>query len=244
MEINKGNIINEIKISEMPNNQGVKITLNSGIYIEPYVPFEKDDVCVCLPGFTTEDAKSNGIGAGSGYKENFIFKIYRTSNKKSHSSEKYLQIHWPADTGNGIYERGIRRATLEEENAFYAGITNLNDIPTKKLFKISYVSTSGEIKKEEVFAFIESEAVATLKDLKSINYIMSDSSVTERDFVDPQPVVIMERPQVVYTEKTQFDVVVINSGPAKLGVVKLVKEVVAAMKALQARIKALENKEK
>jgi len=181
---------------------------------EKKITFEIGEAVVCIPGFVKGDNDKNP--GGSGYAIGRLFEVDRISNNKQTDKTDY--VYWEKENGKGVFGRALRLATIPEIEALKKGIKNINDIPEKKLFKISYISTLDKIQKIEIFAFIESDAIASIKDLKSVNYIMSDSSVTEDDFVEP---VIMEHP---YVHKEKYDVIVVNSGPAKLGVVKLVKD--------------------
>lgn len=177
------------------------------------------DIAVCLPGFTGLDGIiKDPLYGGAGYVDGMMAQIKESNDGSNIRDYGDVFVHWSFYNGGGVYARALRHATKNEILAFNLGIRNIYNIQQqdKTSFKISYITTSGEIKKEEVFAFTESEAVGELKDLKTVNYIMSDD--------DAEPVVIMERPQAVFSEKTLFDVVVVDAGPAKLGLVKLVKE--------------------
>jgi hypothetical protein len=150
--------------------QGVKSIFVSSEEI--YIPLKKGDIVVCLPWFLKDGNEGDSTHGGAGYEEGKIFKIGKTTNIEQKEQKEH--VHWPEnDVSKGIYEKALRHATKTESHAFVIGIKNISKVPSKKNFKISYVDIIGKMKKTEVEAFSELEAVSTLKDMKSVNYIMT-----------------------------------------------------------------------
>ncbi len=129
-----------------------------------------NDIAVCLPGFKGGGGSHHEpLYGGSGYVEGLINKISETNLEQSS-----IFIHWEFLNDHGVYARALRRATAEEIIAYNNGITNIHDIPTNNIFKISYLSIDNKIKIEKIEAKSETEALSTLKDLKSVNYVMAE----------------------------------------------------------------------
>lgn len=78
--------------------------------------YSKDEIIVCLPGFTTSDTGTDK--GGSGYKEGKICKV-----SDSNSSD----IVWPRE-GNGIYIQATRKALDHEIQAYDEGIRSIVDL--------------------------------------------------------------------------------------------------------------------
>ncbi len=129
-----------------------------------------NDIAVCLPGFKGgHGSHHEPLYGGSGYVDGLINRIFETNIEKSSTF-----IHWKFLNDHGVYARALRRATEEEITAFNSGITNIHDIPSNNIFKISYLSIDDKIKVEKIEAKSEDEALLTLKDLKSVNYVMAE----------------------------------------------------------------------
>ena len=126
------------------------------------------DIIVCMPGFTGgSGSQADQKYGGAGYVDGQMLK-----SKDSSDGTKPLEVHWGFKDGAGVFARALRLATEEEIEGFHWGFTNIYQF-SKYSFTISYLSKTGEIKKLIIEAVNESEALKTIKDLQSINYIMS-----------------------------------------------------------------------
>ena len=90
--------------------------------------------------------------------------------KETNSFRENNFVHW-TNGGGGIFAKALRPANPEEKEAFSFKITNILNL--KKLFKISYTSINGTLNKAELEAHTEEEAINSIKDLKTINYVIS-----------------------------------------------------------------------
>ena len=137
----------------------------------------RGDIIVCAYGFYGNDNKNHPSKfeyGGTGYVEGLMRSSREDSNGKNPTD-----VHWGFYNDCGVYNRSLRLATKEEIIAFEKGITNIHDIVVLLSLTISYMSLDGELKKQTVEASSKAEALASIKDLKTVNYVMGDDSMEE-----------------------------------------------------------------
>jgi hypothetical protein len=139
--------------------------------MELKMEFKDEDILVCKPGYNQLDGNwRNECSGGNGYEDGMMAKCNRSSDNIQDENKK---VYWDFRNGYGVFAQALRIATEQEKEAYNCGIRNINNIKYN-VFKISYISITNEIKKHISTAHTESEAISEIKDLKSVNYIMSE----------------------------------------------------------------------
>lgn len=128
--------------------------------------FKIGDIVVCKPGYNRDGNCISQLSGGSGYEEGMMRQTKIDSSNDN-------TVHWDFKNGSGVFSQALRHATDQEKAFFHNGMRNVNDIKYTE-FKISYTSITNEIKKHISTAHTENEAISEIKDLKSVNYIMSE----------------------------------------------------------------------
>lgn len=132
--------------------------------------FNEGDLVVCKPGFNTDGGWNNEKSGGAGYKEGEMRPVKFKSG--GNSSNNISTVIWDFISGKGVFLQAVRKVTREEAEWFHQGIRNINDIPIKKSYTISYINKDDETKKTSVEEYSEQDAISRIEDFKSLNYII------------------------------------------------------------------------
>lgn len=136
----------------------------------------KDEICVCLPGFSGGVVPGNPRYGGAGYATGAIAKIDRDESWITGPQVSDHHVYWSLKDfvdHSGVYAKAVRRATPEEIEAYNKGVRNIKDMD--KSFTIRYTKEDGTSGKMDVTTFSKSEAecivALRLGEIPTIDYV-------------------------------------------------------------------------